>query len=79
MLTFCFFLLRVKVENKEKFGRVKVCSDSFFLSSVSICQLSFISHSFIFFLAFNSLGKGKNPSYSPTPCLKIRNMFDSEV
>lgn len=29
--------------------------------------------------AFNSLGKGKNPSYSPTPCLKIRNMFDSEV
>ncbi|XP_035204767.1 inner nuclear membrane protein Man1-like [Stegodyphus dumicola] len=29
--------------------------------------------------AFNSLGKGRNPTYSPTPCLKIRNMFDSEV
>ncbi|XP_054712466.1 inner nuclear membrane protein Man1-like isoform X2 [Uloborus diversus] len=29
--------------------------------------------------AFNSLGKGKNATYSPTPCLKIRNMFDPEV
>lgn len=29
--------------------------------------------------AFNSLGKGKSATYSPTPCLKIRNMFDSEV
>ncbi|GFW74886.1 inner nuclear membrane protein Man1 [Trichonephila clavipes] len=29
--------------------------------------------------AFCSLGKGKNAAYTPTPCLKIRNMFDPEV
>ncbi|XP_042908149.1 inner nuclear membrane protein Man1 isoform X2 [Parasteatoda tepidariorum] len=29
--------------------------------------------------AFSSLGKGRNTMYSLSPCLKIRNMFDSEV